>query len=100
VCSKVPPCNCGGQIKFWLYMHPKVCPKIYVVLAARSFLRIVWLSLFLLGNSWGKTTLNSYCVNYLALDLRPRVSLIVQVIYTCLSLARSNIHYFYTIVKI
>jgi hypothetical protein len=48
VSSKVAPCNCGGQIKFWLYMHPKVCPKIYVVFAARPFLRIVWLSLFLL----------------------------------------------------
>jgi hypothetical protein len=36
VCSKLAPCNLYGGIKFWLYMHPKICLKISVVLAART----------------------------------------------------------------
>uniref|UniRef100_A0A453S889 tRNA-uridine aminocarboxypropyltransferase n=1 Tax=Aegilops tauschii subsp. strangulata TaxID=200361 RepID=A0A453S889_AEGTS len=28
MCSKLAPCNLWRGIRFWLYMHPKVCPKI------------------------------------------------------------------------
>jgi hypothetical protein len=89
-----------GGIKFWLYMHRKGSSKIYVIPSVISFLRIVLACMFFRDFFFAAKQRWIVILSTIwQMDQHPCVSLIVQRFYTCMSLARSNIHCFCTVAK-